>query len=75
MWLNKRTAWRWLSLLPATLILLTGCSGSNNVSPQDEAKLKKEFSKQGFDINDVPEKDRERVKGFMQQYGSKPPGK
>jgi hypothetical protein len=71
----QRKSWRWLPLLPALLLLLTGCSGSNNVSKSDEAKLKREFSKTGFDINDVPEKDRERVRSLMQQYGSKPPGK
>jgi uncharacterized protein YcfL len=75
MWSIQRKPWWLLSLLPAALLLLTGCSGSNNVSQNDEAKLKKEFSKTGFDINDVPEKDRERVKSLMQQYGSKPPGK
>jgi hypothetical protein len=46
------------------LLAMSGCS-SSGTSPADETKLKQQFAKKNFDINDVPANERQMVQGFI----------
>ncbi len=45
--------------------VVVGCNSEPGASPAEEKKLRDGFAKKNFDINEVPEKDRERVRAFM----------
>ena len=58
-----------LACLSILVIALSGC-GEPGADPAEAQKLKEGMSDTKFDINKVPEKDREKVKGFMGNGGA-----
>lgn len=55
------------------LILAAGCSEEQKASPKDEAAMRESYQKKGFNVNDIPPEQRERVKGFMKPNNSGSP--
>lgn len=60
--MNKFTQFLVIALLA---LIAFGCNSEQASNPAEEKKLRDNMSKTKFDINDVPEKDREKVRGFM----------
>lgn len=53
----------------AGLFFTQGCKSSTEGTPDQQAEFRKAINKKGFDINEVPAKDRERVRALMQANG------
>lgn len=53
---------------------LVGCKSAPAASATDEAKMRSNFAKTGFNINDVPPEQRDRVRALMEQ-SKQPKGK
>jgi hypothetical protein len=56
-----------LALGFAALTMLAGCSASTKGSDTEQKQMTDNFHKKGFDINDVPPAQRERVRAMMEQ--------
>jgi hypothetical protein len=61
----------WIAL-GAALSSIAGCKSGPAASTSDEAKMRSNFTKTGFDINDVPPEQRERVKAIMAAQKKQP---
>ncbi len=55
------------AILGAALLMI-GC-GEKTATKEEDAKLKADFAKKEFNLNDVPEKDRARVEAMMKANG------
>lgn len=54
---------------------LAGCHSAPAASANDEAQMRANFKKTGFDINDVPPAQRERVRALMEASKQAPKAK
>ena len=56
-----------------SLLCAQGCKSTTEGTAAQQAEFRKAMGHKGFDINDVPEKDRARVRALMQANGATGP--